>query len=352
MRFEFATSNRIIFGEGAVSELALVASNLGRRALFVTGTSGDRPAAHVAALVAAGLIADVLPVTGEPTVSMVQEGLRFAGSRRCDLVVAMGGGSALDAGKAIAGLLPNPGDIYDYLEVVGKGMPLPTPGLPFVAVPTTAGTGSEVTRNAVLSVPEKRVKVSLRHASMLPRVAIVDPRLTYDLPPAVTASAGLDALVQLIEPFLSVAANPMVDALCREGIGRIARSLRKAWVDGSDAEARLDMSLGALFSGMALANAKLGAIHGFAGPIGGRLAAPHGAVCARLLPSVLRTNLVALQQRAPGSDPLSRFAELARLLTGQESADAEMAIAWVGELCADLAGASVVILRTCRTGLR
>ena len=143
----------------------------------------------------------------------------------------MGGGSALDAGKAIAGLLPNDGEIYEYLEVVGKGKPLPRPGIPFIAVPTTAGTGSEVTRNAVISVPERRVKVSLRHASMLPKVAIVDPQLTYELPREVTASAGLDALVQLIEPFVSSAPNPLVDAICREGIRRVARSLR-AGLDG------------------------------------------------------------------------------------------------------------------------
>ena len=269
MRFEFATSTRIIFGEGAVSELPSAAKVLGRRAIFVTGTSAERSAAQRRALNEAGVSTDVWCTAGEPTVATILDGLEAARGQGCDLVIAMGGGSALDAGKAIAGLLPNEGDIYDYLEVVGKGLPLPRPAKPYIAVPTTAGTGSEVTRNAVISVPERRVKASLRHASMLPKVAIVDPQLTYELPREITASAGLDALVQLIEPFVSSATNPMVDAICREGIRRAAWSLRTAWMDGANAEARADMSLAALFSGMALANAKLGAVHGFAGPIGG-----------------------------------------------------------------------------------
>jgi alcohol dehydrogenase class IV len=336
MRFEFATSHRIVFGEGAIAELPVAASALGNRALFVTGKSIDRTEQQRVALNAAGVRTAVLDTGGEPTVSTVRHGMELARSHDCDLVIAMGGGSALDAGKAIAGLVPNPGEIYDYLEVVGKGLPLPKPGLPFVAVPTTAGTGSEVTRNAVLSVPEARVKVSLRHACMLARVAIVDPQLTYDLPRQVTASAGLDALVQLIEPFVSLAGNPIVDAVCREGIRRAARSLRRAWQDGSDAGARADMSLAALFSGMALANSKLGAVHGFAGPIGGRFGAPHGAVCAGLLPGVMLTNLNALRERAPGSEALNRFDELGSLLTGRVSSRADEAVAWLDELCSDL----------------
>src|SRR5574340_251701 len=336
MRFEFATSNRIIFGEGAVAELPGVAAALGKNVLFVTGKSTERTAAQQAALTAAGIRLDLLRTAGEPTVSTVRDGLELARSHNCDFVIAMGGGSVLDTGKAIAGLAPNPGDVFDYLEVVGQGLPLPQAALPWVAVPTTAGTGSEVTRNAVLSVPEHKVKVSLRHASMLPRVAIVDPQLTYDLPREITASSGLDALVQLIEPFVSVAANPLVDALCREGIRRIASSLRRAWANGSDAAARADMSLGALFSGMTLANSKLGAVHGFAGPIGGRLGAPHGAVCARLLPEVMSANLTALRERAAGSAVLTRFDELGQLLTGRESVDADAAVDWIRELCSDL----------------
>lgn len=336
MRFEFATASRVIFGEGSIGELAPAASSLGRQALLVVGRSTGRAAAAIRALHEVGIETVDFHVLGEPTVAIVQEGVAAARSRQCDMVVAMGGGSPIDAGKAIAALLPNPGEIHDYLEVVGMGRALPGPSLPFVAIPTTAGTGSEVTRNAVLTVTEKRAKVSLRGPSMLPRLAIVDPALTYDLPRDVTASSGLDALVQLIEPFLSTAANPITDALCRDGIRRVARSLRRAYDDGSDREARADMALAALWSGMALANAKLGAVHGFAGPIGGLFAAPHGSICARLLPIVLRTNLLALRQREPHSTSLARFDELGRLLTGAEDTRAEGGAAWLQDLCAEL----------------
>ena len=162
--------------------------------------------------------------------------------------------------------------------MIGKGQALASPSLPFIAVPTTAGTGAEVTRNAVLASPEHRVKASLRSPFMLARLAVVDPELTYDLPPAVTASTGLDALTQLIEPYVSSRANPMTDSLCVEGMRRAARSLPRVFADGRDAEARLDMSLASLFGGLALANAGLGAVHGFAAAIGGAFDAPHGAV--------------------------------------------------------------------------
>jgi alcohol dehydrogenase class IV len=226
----------------------------------------------------------------------------------------------------------NGGDLLDYMEVVGKGQPLNKPSLPLIAIPTTAGTGSEVTRNAVLASPEHGVKASLRHLSMIPRIAIVDPGLTYDLPPAATASTGLDALTQLIEPFTCNRANPLVDALCREGIARVARSLRRAWADGHDAVAREDMSLASLFGGFALANAGLGAVHGFAGVVGGMFKAPHGAVCAALLPHVMAMNRTALRQRQCQSPMLARYDEIARLLTGNAVAQAEDGVEWVREL--------------------
>lgn len=178
--------------------------------------------------------------------SASSRGARCARSRGFDVVAAVGGGSVLDAAKAVAAFAANPGDPLDYLEIVGRGRPLTSAPLPVVAIPTTAGTGSEVTRNAVLSVPEPRVKVSLRHPLMLPRVAIVDPALTDDLPPSLTATTGLDALTQLIEPFLSSRATPLTDALCRSGIPRIARSLRRACEHAGDTWARDDMALGSL----------------------------------------------------------------------------------------------------------
>jgi alcohol dehydrogenase class IV len=196
----------------------------------------------------------------------------------------------IDTGKAVAALLTNGGDPLDYVEVIGKGQPLTKASAPYMAIPTTAGTGAEVTRNAVLGSPEQRVKVSLRSAFMLPRLALVDPELTYDLPAQLTATTGMDALTQLIEAFVSVKANPLTDAICREGMMRAARSLRRAYEHGDDVPARQDMCVASLFGGMALANAGLGAVHGLAGPLGGMFDAPHGALCAALLPHVMEVN--------------------------------------------------------------
>ncbi len=206
-----------------------------------------------------------------------------------------------------------------------------------MAIPTTAGTGSEVTRNAVLASQDAQVKASLRSPLMLPRLALVDPDLLTGAPPAVLASSGLDALSQLIEPFLSARANPLTDALAREGLGRSARSLRRAVLEGPDAAAREDLALASLFGGLCLANAGLGAVHGFAAPVGGMFDAPHGAVCAALLPATLEVNLRALRARAPAHPALPRFQEVAALLTGRAEARAEDGIAWVKELCQSLA---------------
>lgn len=332
MRFEFATAARILFGAGMINETAAAASGMGTRALLVVGKSARRAGKLIDNLTGSGLPVRLFHAEGEPTVETALAGVESARKVGCDLVIGLGGGSALDAGKAIAALLTNPGEPLDYLEVVGKGQPLVQPPAPYIAIPTTAGTGAEVTRNAVLAVPEKRVKVSLRSPLMLPRLAIVDPELTYNLPPDVTASTGLDALTQLIEPFLSNAANPLTDSLCREGIQRAARSLRAACENGADRQAREEMCLASLFGGLALANARLGAAHGFAGPLGGMFPAPHGAVCARLLPLVLAANLEALRQRAPDSPTLARFDEVARLLTGNANAAAADGIGWLDEL--------------------
>jgi alcohol dehydrogenase class IV len=275
-------------------------------------------------------------VSGEPTVDVARRGVQQARETGCNLVIGFGGGSTLDTAKAVAGLLTNSGDLFDYLEVIGKGQPLSRPAAPMIAIPTTAGTGSEVTRNAVLDSPEHRVKVSLRSPLMLPRLALVDPELTYGLPPAVTASTGLDALTQVTEPYVSIRANPLTDAICREGMGRAARSLRRAYEHGDDPAAREDMALASLFGGLALANAGLGAVHGFAGPLGGMFHGPHGAICASLLPHVMAVNVHALRERAPEGEALRRYGEMARILTGNPGATAEDGIAWVKELCASL----------------
>ena len=336
MRFEFATATRIIFGAGSLREVGPLAREFGPAVLVVTGSDLRRAEPLLALLREHGLGSITMPVRGEPQIETVRTGVALAKRISCNVVIAIGGGSALDAGKAIAAMLTNTGDLLDYLEVIGRGKALANPSAPFIAIPTTAGTGSEVTRNAVLASPEHRVKVSLRSPFMLPRVAVVDPELTYDLPPAITASTGLDALTQLIEPYVCSRANPMTDALCVEGIRRASRSLRAAFADGRNTTARADMAVASLFGGLALANAGLGAVHGFAGPIGGQFPAPHGAVCAALLPHVIEANLRALRQREPAADALRRYEEVARLVTGSASATAEAGVEWVRKLVADL----------------
>lgn len=335
-RFEFATAQRILFGPGALKEAGAMARSFGTRALVVTGASPGRAAPLIEILHAHGVSVCTFPIPGEPTTDLVLEGLAVARTEACELVVAFGGGSALDAGKAIAALLTNPGELLDYLEVIGRAQPLCHPAAPGIAIPTTAGTGTEVTRNAVLASPLHRVKASLRSPLMLPRVALVDPQLTHALPPDLTATTGLDALTQLIEPYVSSRANPLVDGFCVEGIRRAARSLRRACEAGADAAAREDMALASLLGGLALANAGLGAVHGFAAPIGGMFPAPHGAVCAALLPHVIAANVHGLRERHPNADALRRYDEIGRLLTARPQATAEDGIAWLRELCLNL----------------
>ncbi|MCX8033321.1 MAG: iron-containing alcohol dehydrogenase [Thermoleophilia bacterium] len=337
VEFEFATAQRIIFGAGRCEkEAAGLAADLGRQPLLVTGRSLQRAEPLLAALRKLGREPVVLSVEREPDLDTVRLGVLAARESRCDCAIGVGGGAVLDTAKAVAALVPNPGDVLDYLEVVGKGNTLPNPGLPVMAIPTTAGTGSEVTRNSVIVVPEHRTKVSLRSPYLLPKIALVDPVLTYELPARLTASTGLDALAQLIEAFVSVRANPLVDGICREGITRAARSLRRAVESPRDPQAREDMALASLFGGLALANAGLGAVHGLAGPLGGMIAAPHGELCGALLPAVMATNISALSQRDPKNAALDRYREVARLLTGNASATPQAAVEWVHELAEEL----------------
>ncbi len=335
-KFEFATAGRIIFGAGALAGIGPLAQPFGTRALVVTGKDLGRAEPLLAALRRHGVRAVTSTLTGEPEIETVERGAALARQEGCQCVIAMGGGSAIDAGKAVAAMLANDGELLDYLEVVGRGKALGRPSAPFIAIPTTAGTGSEVTRNAVLASPSHKVKVSLRGLGMLPRIALVDPELTHTLPPAMTATTGLDALTQLIEPYVCSRANPMTDALCAEGLGRAATALRAAFEDGRNVAAREDMAVASLFGGLALANAGLGAVHGFAGPIGGLFPAPHGAVCAALLPSVIEANLRALRQRQPGSPSLRRYDHIARLLTRSGNANADQGVEWLRRLVADL----------------
>jgi alcohol dehydrogenase class IV len=336
MRFEFSTAIRIIFGYGTSQEVPSIAAEHGKRAFIVTGSTVERAAPLLERLKEARITYSRFGVPGEPTTEIAKAGVEQARQVGSDLVISLGGGSVIDTGKAVAAMLTNSGELEDYLEVVGEGRPLARACAPHIAIPTTAGTGAEVTRNAVLKVPEHHVKVSMRSAFMLPRVAVVDPALTHSLPPSITASTGLDALTQLLETYVSNKANPLTDGICWEGIKRAGRSLRQAYEDGDDQAAREDMALASLFSGLALANAKLGAVHGFAGPLGGMIPAPHGVICARLLPYVMRTNVEVLHKRAADSPALARYDEIAQLLTGKSTARATDGVTWVQNLCREL----------------
>jgi alcohol dehydrogenase class IV len=333
MRFEFATATRIIFGQGTIHEIAQLATEMGSHAFIVTGRTSKRAEPVLKQLNRHKIKYVTFNVSGEPTTAIVKAATLQARQAKCDLVISIGGGSVLDTGKAIAAMLTNSGELEDYLEVVGDGKPLTNNCKPHIAIPTTAGTGAEVTRNSVLGVPEHKVKVSMRSPLMLPTIAVVDPELTYSMPQSITASTGLDALTQLMEAYVCNKANPLTDGICREGLKRAGRSLRQAYDDGNNQTAREDMALASLFGGLALANAKLGAVHGFAGPLGGMISAPHGVICARLLPFVMQANVQALQERANDSLALARYEEVAQLLTDDVTAKANEGIEFVQELC-------------------
>ncbi len=332
MRFEFATASRIIFGQGTVKEVTPMASKMGNCALLVTGRDVERAGPLSGSLKNTGMEIATFSVSHEPTIELTTEGVELARQNASDIVIGMGGGSVIDTAKAIAALLTNSGDIIDYLEVIGRGKPLSRPSAPCIAIPTTAGTGAEVTKNAVLTSREHKVKVSLRSPTMLPDLAIVDPELTYSMPPSLTASTGLDALTQVLEPFVSVKSNPLTDTICIEGLKRAARSLHRAFKDGNDTRAREDMAIASLFGGLTLANSKLGAVHGIAGPMGGMFPVPHGVICARLLPFVVEVNVRVLQ-RHNSQQYLLRYDQVAQVLTGKSNAKAEEGIDWIHDLC-------------------
>ena len=317
--FEFATSRRILFGNGVFSRVPDEAAARGTRVFLVTGNTPRHSSILLEQMKDRGLETMDFQAGGEPTLELLDKAISQALGFDPDVVIGLGGGSAVDLGKAVAALLPNPGPVTDFLEVIGKALPLKNPSLPYLAVPTTSGTGAEATRNAVLKSAKHKVKVSLRDHSMLPEIAVVDPELTLGLPLSITAATGLDALTQLMEAYVSVRANPVTDGFCREGILRAAKSLETACLSPFNKTARENMSLAALLSGMALANAGLGAVHGIAGPLGGMCDLSHGLICARLLPRVVQVNYSLLKKREKISPYLLRFEELAQWITGSSS---------------------------------
>lgn len=335
-KFEFMTSDRIVFERDGIKNIGKLAKPFGCNALIVTGSRDTIGKVIREYLEEEGIKSAHFKVTDEPSLDTTKVGLDLARNEKCDMVIACGGGSVIDSGKIIAAMLKNEGELLSYLEVIGEGKSLSNPSAPCIAVPTTAGTGAEVTKNAVISSDEHKVKVSMRSPYMYPDLVLLDPMLTVSMPKGVTASTGLDALTQVIEPFISHLANPMTDAFCREGMRLAARSLKKAYDDGNDVEAREEMLLASLFGGIALANAKLGVVHGFAGVIGGMYKIPHGIVCAALLPYSVETNVKALTEREENNEALSRYEEVARILTGNGNATIEDGKKWIMNLCSHL----------------
>jgi alcohol dehydrogenase class IV len=336
MQFEFSTVKSIIFGAGTVQQAVPSAVQQGKHAFVITGSRMDRAQPLLDQLSKAGIQTSTFSVHSEPTIKIALEGVKLARAKKCDLVIAMGGGSVMDTGKVVAALLTNSGELLEYLEVIGSGKSITKQPVPCIAIPTTAGTGAEVTCNAVLGSPDHKVKVSMRSPLLFPCLTIVDPELTCSMPPDITASTGLDAFTQLLEVYVSNKANPLTDGLCLEGIKKAVKSLLLAYKQGDNKSAREDMSLASLFSGMALANAKLGAVHGFAAPLGGILAAPHGVICAILLPQVIEANIQALRSRNPDSPVLKRFDRLAKILKDDSHAKASETIKWIQDLCNEL----------------
>jgi len=329
MKFNFFSPVKIVFGPGSSEHVFPLAAEMGQRAFVVTGKNPGRAAGLFSGLEKAGISYQVYSQTGEPYVEQVALGAEQARKEGAEFIIAQGGGSVLDAGKAIAALVTNQRDIFEYLEVIGKGEPLAEKPVPLVVLPTTSGTGAEATCNAVLGSRDHGVKVSLRSPFMYPDTAVIDPELAVPMPRGITAFTGMDALTQLIEAFVSRFAAPFTDALCREGLSRVARSFRKAFDNGDEIDARSDMCLASLLSGIALANAKLGAVHGIAGPMGGMVEMPHGLICARLLAPVMEANLKQLTACCPDSPVVLKLREIARILTADPHAGIHDGIAWI-----------------------
>jgi alcohol dehydrogenase class IV len=322
--FAFRTAGSIVFGRGARNGVGEAAARFGLRVLLITGArslaaSGELDCARER-LAFAGLAVETWPVAGEPDVDAIDRGAMIAKECGAQAVVAMGGGSVIDAAKAVAAVTTNGGSAIDYLEDLpgGGGRAIREAPLPLVAVPTTAGTGSEVTRNAVLRVPQAALKRSMRDDRMLPCVAIVDPDLVATAPSHVAVAAGLDALTHLIEAYVSLAAQPTTDLLALDGARRATAALR-GLARGQGAGAWDELALASLWGGMALANAGLGAVHGLAAPLGGRCAVPHGAACAALLSPTIRANVAALLVRDRDGPALARYRALAAALTGSDN---------------------------------
>ena len=332
MNFNFSAPQQIIFGNGRIGDLTFIMRDIGDRAFIVRYHSGSGFPALVRTLEENYVKWIEFEVRQEPNLALVTDAVAVAQKYECNFVVSIGGGSVIDTGKIVSVMQTNHGSIMDYLEVVGKGKTLENPAIPHIAIPTTAGTGTEVTRNAVLDIPEKKTKVSMRSDYLFPKIACVDPELTISVPPTTTAFSGMDAFSQVIEPFVSKRKNYLTDMFCRDGIRLASDYLIRAYHDGEDRVSRTMMSGVSLLGGLCLTNSGLGAIHGFAGPIGGMFHIPHGAICASLLPSVMEMNINALRRRDSINETVNSYKEIIQIVTKNPDSTIEEGIEWFKEL--------------------
>lgn len=325
--FQFMTSTRIIFGEGALQSSLSILNQFGYSVLLVTGQDPERSSPIIQYLKNQSMRYQHVAINDEPNITMVEETAVSGRKFQPDMVVAIGGGSVIDMGKALAAVIPNQGDVYDYVEVVGRNVPLKTKPIPLIAIPTTASSGSEVTKNAVLKSGQDRVKVSLRSPDMLADVAIVDPTLTYGTDAYTSGRGAMDAFTHLMEAYVCGDPNPLTDMVCEEGLRRLSPSIIAACKQ-DDHKARADLSFAAMLGGMAITNAKLGAAHGLASALGGKLNAPHSVISGRLAPFVMSENIN--EAKAAGrSDILNRYKRIAQIVTGRTNAHIEDSVLWV-----------------------
>ena len=340
--FSIGRLPQIRFGKGSLDELAQLAAGMGRKLLIVTGqrsfTDTALWPALQAQLSAQGLAWSHTRIGGEPSPQQIDTVVAEFHPQGIELVVGIGGGSVLDAAKAIAALLPYGNSVLDHLEDVGRGLPYPGGPLPLIAVPTTAGTGSEATKNAVLSVQgQGGYKKSFRHDSMVPHIALIDPALLASCPRETMAAQGMDAFTQLLESYVSLRANPFTDALAWSGLEAVAEGFMDALGlgQGEAAQGHAAMAYAALLSGICLAQTGLGSVHGLAQPLGSLFAVPHGVACGTTLAEATRVNLHALKAREPYSPALSKYAAVGRLLCRQADASEEQGQALLLEVLQD-----------------
>ncbi|MFX1284988.1 MAG: iron-containing alcohol dehydrogenase [Promethearchaeota archaeon] len=318
MEFEFLPTPRIFFGPKQFHNIGTLVKEFGARLFVVaSGSALNSPETRetfTVSIVKQEIRFETYLIRGEPTIETIDLGVQKAKEFKADCFLAIGGGSTIDACKAIAGLYTNGGSARDYMEVIGKGATIIKPPLPIIAVPTTAGTGSEVTKNAVILAEQEEFKASIRSPFLIPKIAIVDPRLMLTVPQSVTATCGMDALTQLIEAYTSNKSQPLTDSWALLGIKKASKFLLTCYRNGQSLEARENMALASLLSGICLANAGLGAVHGFASPMGG-LKIPHGVICAALLAPTIEANIKQLTMMDPKNKTLVKYAKLGEIVS-------------------------------------